>query len=281
MPGRLIVNADDFGIGPGINEGILRLAERGRITSLTALACGKHFAEGMKRLRALSLNVGVGVHLCLDEERPVLPPAEVPSLVTAQGFLKSRSRLLLDVSLGRVSLAEVRRELEAQVRRFLDCGVTPTHFDGHGHIHLLPALADVIGGLAQSYGLGKTRATYDPVRWDRWQPLGRMPARLLLNKWYKRSKRAGILSRLRSPDQFFGLANGGHIQEKHLVAFVGEVGEETTEIMVHPGLPTQEEVAQYGHWGYSWEGEYQALDSEGFAKAIAASGTKLIHYGEL
>ena len=42
---RLIVNADDFGLHPLINEGILESHQQGIVTSTSLLASGKYFED--------------------------------------------------------------------------------------------------------------------------------------------------------------------------------------------------------------------------------------------
>ena len=82
---RLIINADDFGLAPGVNAGVLEAVAAGVVTSLSVMVNTPAYAEGMRALAGLSRPPSVGLHLNLTAGSPVSPPAGVPSLVGAAG----------------------------------------------------------------------------------------------------------------------------------------------------------------------------------------------------
>ena len=101
----LIVNADDFGLSPGVSRGILRAHWEGIVTSTTFMVNFPWAAE-MAGLLRRAPRLGVGLHLNLTTGAPVLPPAEVPSLVGPDGrFGRSLVRLI-----DRMRPAEAERE---------------------------------------------------------------------------------------------------------------------------------------------------------------------------
>ena len=65
MTRRLIVNADDFGLTPGVNAGILSAHHHGIVTSTTLLATAAIDAEQLAALRDSGLGVGIHVNLTL------------------------------------------------------------------------------------------------------------------------------------------------------------------------------------------------------------------------
>src|SRR5580698_7200271 len=80
MPSRLIVNADDFGLTPGINRAIAELHDAGVLTSSTLMANGPAFADAV----ALALDrptLGVGCHIVLTDGTPISPPSSIPTLI--------------------------------------------------------------------------------------------------------------------------------------------------------------------------------------------------------
>ena len=81
---RLIVNADDFGLHVAVNQGILAAHSEGIVSSASLMAGGAAFDDAV-RIAKHCPELGVGVHLTLVGARPVLPAAEVPSLVEATG----------------------------------------------------------------------------------------------------------------------------------------------------------------------------------------------------
>ena len=68
MPARLILNADDFGLTPGVNRAIGELNAAGVVTSATLMANGPAFEDAVSVARAHpTLGVGchvVRIHLC-------------------------------------------------------------------------------------------------------------------------------------------------------------------------------------------------------------------------
>ena len=83
---QLILNADDFGMTHGVNEGIMRAHREGILTSTTLMANGLAFADAVKKA-AENPKLGVGCHLVLVGGKPVAPAGEVPSLVDSKGNL--------------------------------------------------------------------------------------------------------------------------------------------------------------------------------------------------
>jgi chitin disaccharide deacetylase len=67
---QLIVNADDFGMAPGVNRAILEAHRTGIVTSTSLLANGAAFDEAAAAARATP-TLAVGVHLNLTQGRPL------------------------------------------------------------------------------------------------------------------------------------------------------------------------------------------------------------------
>ncbi|MGA2094374.1 MAG: ChbG/HpnK family deacetylase, partial [Sedimentisphaerales bacterium] len=70
MDGRLIINADDFGLCRGVNKGIAEAHATGVLTSATLMANMPAAEEAVEIAHKLS-NLGVGVHLNLTEGKPL------------------------------------------------------------------------------------------------------------------------------------------------------------------------------------------------------------------
>src|SRR5262249_30986689 len=123
MDHRLIVNADDFGLSPGINRGIIEAHRKGVVTSASLMATGDAFDDAVLLSRAHP-ELSIGVHLTLVEGVPVRRPADIPSLVGPDGrFAKSLGAFLKVWLTGRIRPEDVGRELDAQVEKVLSRGV--------------------------------------------------------------------------------------------------------------------------------------------------------------
>ena len=84
MPARLIINADDFGLTPGVNRAIAELHDAGAVTSATLMATGPAFDDAV----ALALarpSLGIGCHIVLVDGTPVSDPSTIPTLLGPDG----------------------------------------------------------------------------------------------------------------------------------------------------------------------------------------------------
>src|SRR6266404_106856 len=175
MAKLLIVNADDFGLSPGINAGIIEGFENGILTSASIMVNAPAFEEAVKLAHAHK-GLGIGVHLNVLRGKAVLPPAEIPSLVDSAGrFLRSPISLVCGLLRKRVDLDHLSREFSAQIRRALDAGLRPTHVNSEQHVHMYPPIFARVVQLAQENGI---RA----VRWT-----GQYPRFGSLLRWSRRS----------------------------------------------------------------------------------------------
>src|SRR5262249_45567622 len=107
--------------------------------------------------------LGVGVHLAVvGEDPPLLAKSEIPSLVDDAGLLPlSWKRFLPRAFAGRVDVADLRRELNAQLDAVSAAlpGRTLTHLDTHQHLHLWPPFGSLVIELARERGIPAVRVT--------------------------------------------------------------------------------------------------------------------------
>ncbi len=146
---RLVVSADDFGISPRINEGIVRAHREGIVTSTSLMAVGRAFEHAVQCCRDTP-TLDIGVHLTLIAEQPLLTSRS--SLTGNDGrFPESAGAFLRRWLTGSIRQADVQAEWSAQIERILAQGIRVTHLDSHQHVHCLPGLADLSQCLAKRY----------------------------------------------------------------------------------------------------------------------------------
>lgn len=163
----LIINADDFGMSPSINQAVLQSVEDGIAGSCSLMPPCPGAGEALVLLRSHP-HIPFGVHLTLvcdfpaHRWPPVTATEKVPSLLDRTGCLFTpitKAQLL-----AQARLADVERELRSQLELVMASGLTPTHLDWH-------ALADggrddifLLGlALAEEYGLA-ARVWLEPGR---------------------------------------------------------------------------------------------------------------------
>ncbi len=172
MPRRLILNADDFGLTPGINRAVIDLHQAGVLTSATLMATGPAFEDAANLARRFP-RLGVGCHIVLLDGTPVLSPERIPSLLTPAPSSDQTSTLrptlaafVLALSLGRLREDDLYREAFAQAEKLQQSGIRVTHLDTHKHVHIFPLVTRVLLRVAQKLGIAAIRNPFEP-RWNR------------------------------------------------------------------------------------------------------------------
>jgi len=256
---KLIINGDDFGLTSSINRGIVEAHRCGMLASTSLMASGEAFEEACD-LASKNPQLDTGVHLTLDEERPVLSGKEIPTLLGPNGRFHARTSVIQRLVTRKLRLSDVEREWSAQIERCLSHGVRVSHLDSHGHIHCFPALARIAEKLRRFYGIGCLR-----------KPRERMLVRGFRAGWRGYIKKTLVsgcaISSLRSsqlPERhrvgnFLGLAPSGRVDADTLWALFTHVRDGVNEVMLHPGYADQRTCTLYGHWKYQWEDELSAL----------------------
>src|ERR1700758_3365463 len=239
----LIVNADDFGLTPGVNAGIVRAFRDGILTSTTVMANGAAFEDAVARTRE-NPDLDVGCHLVLVGGKSIAPPKEIPSLAKRDGELPATLfELVCRLWGGIVEPGDIEREFRAQVDRVISAGITPSHLDTHKHTHAHPAVMNALFKVASEYKILRVRMPFEhaSLRDTPSHPSGSgtITQRLLASAVGMSAPafRRGLKDyNLRSPQYFFGAALTGHLGSAALKHLIEKLPDGTSEIMCHPGL---------------------------------------------
>jgi chitin disaccharide deacetylase len=154
----LVVTADDFGLSPGVDHGILEGFRRGIVRSTALLVNFPDVVDSVARLRQ-EPGLEVGIHLNLTAGPPVLPPQRVPSLVGRDGTFHNFSTFFARVAFSQIDWGEVALEWRAQFERGIDQGCRFTFITSHQHVHMLPEGTQICAKLAHEFGVGAVRLT--------------------------------------------------------------------------------------------------------------------------
>jgi predicted glycoside hydrolase/deacetylase ChbG (UPF0249 family) len=205
---RLVVVADDFGLSPGVVEGIVEAHETGIVTSTSLMVNAPAADAAFEAARRLP-SLATGLHFVLTFGRPTGPAGPVKSLLEADGAFRRNGS-------GAQELArpdEVREEMRAQLRAFeKGVGRPPTHIDGHHHVHLHLGILRVAIEEAGRLGI-PLRSTGREVR-----------ERLRLE-------------RIRTCDRFLDDFCGDDVSEARLLSILRSMADGTSELMCHPARP--------------------------------------------
>jgi len=284
---RLIVNADDLGVSEKINDGIVYAHLNGIVTSTSIIACGSAFEHAISVCRETP-TLDMGIHLTLVEERPILDPALIPSLVDSEGTMhRDASIFAKKLLLGKIRLGEVRLELEAQIDQVLSLGMPVSHFDSHDNLHVLPGIARITGELAEKHGIPAIRYPRERLRSYMFRQRGAVSrgdgavSRILQSMALAFFCQVGEkrLSALQT-DYCAGFFFGGNLNKLNLLKVLGNlpsVG--TCELMCHPGFDDPD--PRFGHWGYHHEDELDALTDPEISAFLQNRDVELISYRQI
>lgn len=141
---HLIVNADDFGLSVGVNEGVVEAHDCGVVTSASLMVRWPAAPEAV-RLAAARPRLSLGLHVDLGEWEPM-----------PDGSWEER-HTVVDTGDAEAVAAEAHGQL-ATFERLV--GVQPTHLDGHQHVQRHDVPRDVM--LAAAARLGVPLRLHDP-----------------------------------------------------------------------------------------------------------------------
>lgn len=266
---RIIINADDFGIAPEVNEAVERAHRDGVLHSASLMVGARAAEDAIERARRLP-NLAVGLHVVLVHGEPVLPPERVPDLVDARGELltdlvRAGSRFFFRPGVR----AQLAAEIRAQFERFARTGLTLDHANAQSHMHVHPTVFRLILDVGRAFGLRAVRIPREPAGGTRtiapWLAMMRF-----------RARRAGISTN----DYVFGLNEAGALTETRVLEILGDLPEGVTEIFFHPATGAFA-GADKGTQSFRWAQELAALTSSRVREAIARNDIQSITYGEL
>ena len=264
----LVINADDFGFTPDVNEGIVEAHRGGMLTATTMLANGAAFDDAL-RLARETPSLDIGAHLALVSGRSVLTgrplPAGVPQLLAALALRRIRPY----------------EELRAQLARLVGAGLRPTHLDTHKHTHLAPPVLDAVSRVGEEFGIRWVRRPFDfPLEAPAGPASKRMASRalgLLRGRFQRVLTRHGC----RSTDHFAGFRITGRFGAAELVELIGALPEGSTELMCHPGRCREPLRKARTRLKDSRERELAALLSGEAREALRRHGVELVNYAGL
>ena len=285
---ELILNADDFGLTRGVNEGIVRAFQDGILTSTTLMANAPAFDHAVQCARA-NPRLGVGCHLVLAGGPAVARPQDVASLVDERGHMpRSLGKFVARVSCGAIRAEDIDRELRAQIGKIRAAGIEPTHLDTHKHTHAHPRVMEVLAQVAQDLGITRVRKPAEFLRHSLRVICGESGAspkqfaavavvRLLSANFDSISRKHG----LRSPGTFLGVAATGQLGPEPLCHLIDALPEGTTEIMLHPGFCDEDLVRTGSRLQQQRQLELEGLLAPQVRRAIDHHRIRLISYREL
>lgn len=277
---QLIVNADDLGLTPAVNRGVVRAFQDGIVTSASLLVTGSAFEDAVA-LAQQNPNLDVGLHLALVEERAVLGPDVLPTLVDETGrFPSTSAEFIQRAILGGISWHEVEQELAAQIELFQKTGLRLSHLDSHQHLHMFPPVFQIVRRLARWVDNVWIRNSAGPWRKPPHVRMGRWIQQIGLNLTCLSARALHGSSVPEMPDGMYGFDVGGRLTPSALEQILGRIPDGLYELICHPGEDDADTRTRYSHWGYHWAEELKALTAPETQVVLKGHGIALTSFAQ-
>jgi hypothetical protein len=217
----LIINADDFGMNSSVNNSILKTIVDGICTTTTMIVNLEGFEDACEMAEKNKIRDRVGIHINLTEGVPLTDDIKRCKLFCSQDgefiFEKNVKRIYrLDSQTRRW----VYNEIEAQIRKCRNGGLSISHADSHNHIHEEPGMIKVVMDVLKDQKIQYLRQVKNMViRSTRTKKLYRRVYNYVIAK--------GNLS---GTDYFGGIEEYVYYCENKMID-----NNAVVEVMIHPG----------------------------------------------
>jgi predicted glycoside hydrolase/deacetylase ChbG (UPF0249 family) len=279
---RLIVNADDFGLTPGVSRGIIRAHREGIVTSTSVMINMPHAEESLRLAQQEAPGLGIGLHLNLTAGRPISSPETIPDLVSPTGkFLDADT--LIDKLAG-IDIEQVRREFAAQIERFTAImGQPPDHLDDHHYISARSLqTARLFVEMAGELGcpIRRSTARKDILDGDLAESYARIHGKDNLPKLIEELDAILTGGGVPTPDYFIGGFYGGGATLGSLLLIILDTEEGVSELMCHPA-EVDSELRRMSSYSDRRGDELAALTHPSAKEVINSAFFQLINFGDL
>lgn len=282
---RLIVTADDFGLAPELNRGIVESHLRG-VVACASLLVNAPASEQAVELSRRYPDLEVGLHLSVVEGFSLRgrPSTLTDSLAYLDGRLCLHRHWRTFVArylTARIDLAELEEELELQIARFLTFYPSIPFLNTTQHLHMLPGVFDVVLRLAERFGIRAMRILR-PAESFALLARRRVSSALLGALGHRARLRLQGRS-IASPDFCLGFRHSGNLTSDRLGRLVRQLPAGTTEMVSHPGFECRSlrEELPWGYRDFLWQQELEALTSPATWRLLAEEGIELIRFSQL
>lgn len=287
MPLRLIINADDFGLTPGINRAIAELHQANALTSATLMATGTAFDDAVKIAHA-NPALGVGCHIVLTDGAPISPPHTIPTLLgqNKTTFRPSLSDFVQALLRGAICEEEIEREAIAQIEKLQHASIRITHLDTHKHTHLFAAVTRPLLRAAERCSIRAIRNPFEP-KWNlalgHGSTLRGLQVKLLSRLKPQFERQPPLHERnVLTTEGTVGITATGQLDAptlRHILNSLPALG--TFELCCHPGYNDSALAQVTTRLRTQRDVERTALLTELPAIPLHPNAPQLIHYGSL
>ncbi len=279
----LIVNADDFGLAPEVNSAVLLAHRQGILTSASLMINERSAKEAVSIARETP-RLGTGLHLSLVMGRPALPAGEIAPIVDCKGLFFADPVLagIRFFFLKKCKMA-LKKEIEAQIVKFLESDIVLTHMDGHLNIHLHPTVFSILLPLMKKYEIKAIRVPNESLPFHLGIDPGNATLKtlhsIIFKKLGKRARKRLDKSGISCPDYTFGLLQSGSMTKKFVTKAIERLKNGVTEMSFH--IASKPLSDGTGAPGYHYVEELKTLLDPELKNILKTRNIQLANYGTL
>ena len=157
---RVIINADDYGRNPTINQAIIDAFEHGWITNTTIMVTMPAFDEAVEQAKTAGFFDKIGLHLNLTQGVPLTENIRGNELFCDENgefngkiWRCAKMQFMLD----KTSRMHIKEEMEAQIGKYVEAGFPQMHLDSHHHSHTIYSVFQELRPLLREYSMKSVR----------------------------------------------------------------------------------------------------------------------------
>lgn len=278
---RLIINADDLGLTPGVNRGILEAHQRGIVTSSTLMACGAAFDDAVTAT-SQAASLSVGCHVLLVDAAPLLELQQVSTLAFANSagphFPSSIVEFAYRAIARRLKEDQIEAEITAQIRKLQSAGIQVSHLDSHKHTHMFPVVFRPMLRAARKCGVPAVRNPFEPFLFASGRHWKRHFQLSILQSLRRSFRRALSDAGVSTPDGCIGIVATGGLNLDIFRALIDRLPQGTWEFVSHPGYDDSDLDKINTRLRASREVELALLTSPEAKEILRSRNVELISY---
>ena len=227
----VIITAADFGLCSEVNQAVIQAHKKGILTCASLMVSAGATEEAVALAKAHP-SLKVGLHLVMVEGLSVLPKKEIPDLVDVVGkFSKRIISSGVRYFFSKKIKCQIAKECEAQIKEFLATGLKIDHLNSHNHLHIHPAILDIIIPLVKKYHIPAVRLPWQGIRTLKRRQSVRA---VVMLPWVIRMRLKLQKNRIAYNQEIFGLYETGFMLEQTWLRLIPKIRRGVTEIYCHP-----------------------------------------------
>lgn len=278
---KLIVTADDFGLSPEHNQGIIKSHIEGIVTS-TALLINAPSTQEAIDLAKKNPSLEIGLHLAFVESYACHCPSSLNRKIRyfpehanlPANFQEFIPRYLLQ----KYSLLDLEREIRSQIELFLKHFSEIPFLNGTQHLHLFPKILNIILKCHRDYPILAIRNPYSMIRlrnsYQRFIP-SKVMEFLAFNAKYLLQEHS-----IFTTDYFSGFYEAGSLNFNDILMLLNNMPHGTTELMVHPAFHNQSlrdnKLLNYNE--FNWQSELDASTNNAVLSSLKNNNILLTNF---